>query len=99
MKIWQGILLAVLLAAIPALSACGPSAAERQQLENYQKSLEAFKKQQDEYNKQYLKAIEDYQKELQKSYQNYSDNLSQYYQHRIEILEKQLEAVGAEKAE
>ena len=99
MKFWQGILLAALLAAIPALSACGPSAAERQRLENYQKSLEDFKKQQDEYNKKYLKAVEDYQKELQQSYQNYAGNLSQYYQHRIEILEKQLEAEEAEKAE
>ena len=52
MKLYQGILLAVLLAVVPLLSACGPSAADRARQEAYRQAIVAYQKQVNEYNKQ-----------------------------------------------
>jgi len=76
MKIWQAILLAILLAATPVLSACdllglGNSQQEReqeyyqQQLEAYQKVQEANRKQQEAYNEQLRQGLEEYYKAWQ----------------------------------
>ena len=91
MRLWLGILLAVLIAAVPVLSSCtGQSEYERQQ-EYYRQVLEAYQKQQKEYNENYRKALEEYQKEMQKSYQAAADNLTEYYEKRTEQMQKQIE--------
>ena len=76
MKIWQGILLVILLAAMPVLSACdllgmGNSQAQKdreyyeQQLEAYQKVQEANRKAQEAYNEQLRQGLEEYYKAWQ----------------------------------
>ena len=70
MKLWQGILLAVILAAVPLLSACeqlglgGPSEYERQrayyeqQVEAYKKVQESNRQQQEAYNQQVAEGLQ-----------------------------------------
>ena len=71
MKIWQAVLLSMLLATMPVLSACdllgiGDSKEKRQQ-EHYRQQIEAIKevqeanqKAQEEYNKQLQKGLEEW---------------------------------------
>jgi len=75
MKIWQAILLAILLVTMPVFSACdllgiGGSKQEqeyyRQQLEAFKKVQEANRKQQEEYNQRLQQGLEEYFKEYQK---------------------------------
>ena len=71
MKMWQAILLTMLLVTMPLLSACDllgiGNAQERRQQEHYRQQLEAFKKiqesnrqQQEEYNKRLQQGLEEY---------------------------------------
>ena len=71
MKIWQAILLVMLLVTMPILSACellglGSSQREqeyyRQQLEAYKKIQEANQQRQEAYNQQVQQALEEYSK-------------------------------------
>ena len=77
MKLYQGILLAVLLATVPVLSACfGPSAAEKAQQEAYRETLEAYQKQMEEYNKQ----MEEYEKERAEAIEEYLKQWQIWYE-------------------
>ena len=91
MRIWQGVLLTSLLAAVPVISSCGPSEYEKQQQEYYRQSLEAYQKQMKEYNENYRKAMEEYEEELGKSYQAITDNLTDYYEKQRIEMQKQID--------
>lgn len=82
MKIWQVLVLVVLLVSLPVLSACdllgigGESEEEayyRQQLEAYQKLQDAYKKQQEEYYKNLEKGLNEYLD----AYQDYQDKATE----------------------
>ena len=69
MKFWQVILLAVLLAVMPIVSACGPSKAKLAQEKAYRDQLKALKEQQDAYQK----SNTEYQKSLAEGLQRYTE--------------------------
>ena len=81
MKIWQMIILVVLLVSLPVLSACdllglgGNDEDElyRQQLEAYRKQQEAYQKQQEEYYKNLEEGLNKYLEE----YQKYQDKVTE----------------------
>jgi uncharacterized protein HemX len=84
MKKWQGILLAILIAAVPVLSACdmlGFDSKSKQQKE-YEERLKAIEEQQ-EANR---KAQEEYYKQLEDSLNDY---LKQYQEYQKQQLEQQ----------
>ncbi len=89
MKIWQAILLSMLLITMPVLSACdlfGKSRAQREreyyeeQLEAYKKVQEANRKAQEEYNKRLQEGLEEYFRE----YQKYQQQLQQQQLEQLE---------------
>lgn len=92
MKLGQGILLAVLLAVVPILSACGPSAAERAQQEHYRRTLEAYKEQAEAYQEQQ----ETYRKELAESLAKY---LQEYQEYQQKLQQQQLQELQERSAE
>lgn len=81
MKIWQVIILAVLLVSLPVLSACnalglgGNDEEElyRQQLEAYQQQREAYQK----YREEYYKTLEEGLNEYMEAYQDYQNQQTQ----------------------
>jgi ABC-type transporter lipoprotein component MlaA len=82
MKIWQVIILAVLLVSLPALSACkalglgGNDNEEelyRQQLEAYQQQREAYQK----YREEYYQKLEEGLNQYMEAYQDYQDQQTQ----------------------
>ena len=95
MKMWQGVSLAILLATIPAVSACsalggGNSEQERQrlyyeqQIEVYKKQLEIQRQQQAEYNKQ----VEAGLKQWSEAYQQWLENQQAAQKQQLEQLQK-----------
>jgi uncharacterized membrane-anchored protein YhcB (DUF1043 family) len=67
MKLWQVIILTVLLVVVPVLSACGPSKAQQAQEQARREQLEAYQKQMDAYQK----SVEAYQKGLEEGLTEY----------------------------
>ena len=81
MKLFQGILLAALLAVVLIFSACfGPSAAERAQQEDYRQALETYQKQMEEYNKQ----TEEYNQKRVEALQEYLNQWQLWQQQQIQ---------------
>ena len=81
MKIWQVIIMVVLLVSLPALSACktlglgGNDDEElyRQQLEAYQQQREAYQK----YREEYYEKLEEGLNQYMEAYQDYQDQQTQ----------------------
>ena len=87
MKLNRCILLAVLLTAVLALSACFESnAAERAQQEAYRQALETYQKQREEYNKQ----VEEYNRQQAEALDAY---LKQWQQWQEQEQQQQIEKV------
>ena len=82
MKIWLGLLLVILLAVMPFISACdllgigGVSSYERQQQEHYQRQIEAYQKQREYYQEQQ----EAYNKQTQQALQEWTKAYSEWQQ-------------------
>jgi len=102
MKLWQSLLLVVLLAALPVLSACEffeavgggreQQQAYQEQLkayEAYQEQLNAYQEQREAYNQQLIEA---YNQQFSETYKEYEDKLKLWHEER----NKQLEQIGAE---
>ncbi|HUU65435.1 MAG TPA: hypothetical protein VMW37_04945 [Dehalococcoidales bacterium] len=100
MKLWQGLLLVVLLAALPVLSACelfgsGTSREQQayeEQLEayrEYQEKLKEYQEQREAYNRE---VIEIYNEQLKKAYKQYEEGIETWQEER----QKQWEELGAE---
>jgi F0F1-type ATP synthase membrane subunit b/b' len=95
MKIWQAILLGVLLLLTPLFSACdmlGAGSSRTKQQEYYRQQLEAIKKAQDadraaqeEYNRQLQQGLEEYLK-------SYGEWAQQQQQQQIQQAEQQAQA-------
>ena len=90
MKLFQGILLAALLAVVLIFSACfGPSAAERAQQEDYRQALETYQEQMEEYNKQ----MEEYNQKRAEALQEY---LNQWQLWQQQQQQQQIQQVPSE---
>jgi hypothetical protein len=100
MKLWQCLLLAVLLAVLPVLSACellgtGQSAEQKAYEERlkayreYQEQLKAYQERQEAYNRELIEA---YNEQLKKVYGEYEKGIETWHEER----NKQLEEIGAE---
>lgn len=86
MKIWQAILLPVLLLTASVLSACGAS----EQQEAYQKAVQDAQQSYQQQVETYQKEVEEYQKELEQAYRDYAGNLTRWYDLQRINLEAQL---------
>jgi len=90
MKLWQGIILAVVLLAITPLSACeylgwgSQQQVSEEQIKDNQK-LREYQEQQQEYQRQ---VIEAYNKQMTETYQEYSEGINQYYEDRQKAIEE-----------
>ena len=101
MKLWQSLLLVVILAVLPALSACdffglGTSREQQQAYEEqlkayreYQEKLKEYQEQREAYQRELMEA---YKKGLSETYQEYEEGLNTWYEER----QKQLEEIGTE---
>ena len=72
MKVWQILVLIVVLTAVPVLTACdalGIGGAEQRQQEYYEEQLKAIQKQRDAYQKQ----MDDYYQERAKAFKLYEE--------------------------
>jgi hypothetical protein len=80
MKIWQVIILAVLLVSLPVLSACGLFGGSNDEEEYYRQQLEAYRQQQEDYRKyqeEYYKRLEEGLNEYLEAYQDYQQQVTQ----------------------
>ncbi len=92
MKIWQAILLSMLLATIPVLSACdlmGISNSKQKQQEYYRQQLEAYQKAQEANQKQQ----EEYYKNLQQGFNEWAKAYSEWQQQQQQQQLGQLEGM------
>ena len=100
MKLWQGLLLVVLLAVLPVLSACelfGFGTSREQQAyeeqlkayREYQEKLKAYQEQREAYNRE---VIETYNEQLKKVYGQYEEGIETWHEEQ----QKQWEELGAE---
>lgn len=77
MKLTRGILLAILVAVVPILSACFDSnAAERAQQEAYRQAMEEYQQQRAEYNRQ----VEEYNRQQAEALANYMKQWQEWQQ-------------------
>ena len=84
MKLWYGILLAVLLVVMPVLSACGPSEADIAYQKAYREALEAYQEQMEAYKER----TETYQKNLEEGLIEYFE---EYEKYKKKLMEQQLQ--------
>lgn len=94
MKLWQVIILTVVLLAITPLSACeylgwgSQQQVSEEQIKAYQEynqKLREYQEQQQEYQRQ---VIEAYNKQMTEAYQEYSEGINQYYEDRQKAIEE-----------
>ena len=104
MKLWQGLLLAVLLAFLPVLSACellgfGPSPEQQayeEQLKayrEYQEKLKAYQERREAYNRELIEA---YNEQLKEVYKEYEKGIETWHEERNKQWEEIEEELGAE---
>lgn len=107
MKLWQGLLLVMLLAVLPALSACEifeafgggrkQQQAYQEQLrrheayKTYQEQLKAYREQQEAYNQEVVEAYEEYLNQYYKQYEEVIRIQQEQRQKQLEQIE-----IGAE---
>ncbi|MBC8476776.1 MAG: hypothetical protein H8D49_00380 [Dehalococcoidia bacterium] len=93
MKLWQGIILIILLLGVIPLSACEYlglggtqqlSDEQRKAYEEYNQKLREYEKQRQEYQQ---KVAEAYQEQLTDVYKEYSEGLTDYYEQRQKSIE------------
>jgi len=90
MKLWQGLLLVVLLAVLPVLSACelfGTGTSPEQQA--YEEQLKAYRERREAYNRELIEAYNEQMKEVYKEYERGIETWNEERQ-------KQWEELGAE---
>ena len=84
MRLWQVVLLVVLLAVIPVLSACETSKAEISRQEAYREAMRIYQEQMQAYNER----TGAYQEELNKAYKEYEKELQNWYEAQQEELKQ-----------
>ena len=94
MKLWQGVILIIVLLAIMPLSACeylgwgSQQQVSEEQIkayEEYNQKLREYQEQQEEYRR---KVAEAYQEQLTEAYKEYSEGLTEYYEGRQKSIEE-----------
>ena len=83
MKLWSGIMLVLLLTAMPVFSACDFNAGETAQQKAYREALEVYQEQMQDYRER----KQAYQEELNKGYQEYEKALQDWYEEQNRQLE------------
>jgi hypothetical protein len=103
MKLWQGLLLAVLLAVLPVLSACelfGTGTSPEQQAyeeqlkayREYQEKLKAYRERREAYNRELIEAYNEQMKEVYKEYERGIETWNEERQKQWEELGEELGA-------
>lgn len=91
MKLYQVILLMVLITMVPVFSACGPSEAENTPQRAYDQALREYQEQMDAYQEQ----REIYQKELEEAYGEYAKELGIWYEQQQKQAEELIKQIPA----
>lgn len=100
MKLWPGIVLIMVLAAMMPLSACEylgwgsqPQLSEEQikAYQEYNQKLKEYREQQLEYQR---RVVEAYNQSLNETYKEYSEGLTDYYEERQKSIEEAITESG-----
>ena len=101
MKLWQVVILIIVLSAIMPLSACeylgwgSQQQISEEQIKAYQEYNRRLKEYQEEQQEYRRRVIEAYNKGLTETYEEYSEGLNQYYEETQKALEEAI--TGAEE--